>query len=214
MRAAEFDYVPAFGKDFLLPFFDPVVKLLGADRVRGMLLEGAQLRAGHRVLDLGCGTGTLAVAIKQRYPEVHVVGVDPDPKALVRARRKTERAAVSIQFDRGWAQTLPYADDSFDRVISTLTLHHLSIGAKRSALCEAHRVLKPGGSLHVLDMAGDAPHERSRLPRWLHAALHPSDNSANLILQFIRDVGFKEPQNYASDRLLAGMMVEFYRATA
>jgi ubiquinone/menaquinone biosynthesis C-methylase UbiE len=214
MHAANDDYVPAFGKDFLLPLFDPLVKLLGADRVRGLLLEEAQLRPGHRVLDVGCGTGTFAIAIKRRYPGVEVVGLDPDPKALVRGVRKAERAAVSIRLERGFAQALPYPDDSFDRVLSTLTLHHLPTGTKKTALREARRVLKPGGSLHVLDMAGDAPHECSRLPRWLHAGLHPRDNSANLILGLMRDVGFNDPRNYASDRLLAELVVDFYRATA
>jgi ubiquinone/menaquinone biosynthesis C-methylase UbiE len=214
MQAANDDYVPAFGKDFLLPLFDPLVKLLGADRVRDLLLEEARLRPGHRVLDVGCGTGTFAIAIKRRYPGVEVVGLDPDPKALVRGVRKAERAAVSIRLERGFGQALPYPDGSFDRVFSTLTLHHLPTGVKKATLREARRVLKSGGSLHVLDMAGDAPHERSRLPRWLHGGLHPRDNSANLILSLMRDVGFNDPQNYASDRLLVELVVDFYQATA
>jgi SAM-dependent methyltransferase len=73
-RGADRDYVPAFGKDFLLPFFDPFVKWLGADRVRGKLLDEARIQAGHRLLDIGCGTGTFAIAIKRRYPDVQVVG--------------------------------------------------------------------------------------------------------------------------------------------
>jgi ubiquinone/menaquinone biosynthesis C-methylase UbiE len=213
MHVANRDYVPAFGKDFLLPFFDPFVKLLGADRVRCKLLDEARVQPGHRLLDMGCGTGTFAIAIKRRYPDVQMVGLDPDPKALARGRRKAAHAAVCLQLDRGFAEALPYVDGSFDRVFSTLTLHHLPICVKRSALREARRVLKPGGSLHVVDMAGDAPHERSRLPRWLHSSLHPRDNSSNLILGFMRDAGFNDPQNHASDGLLGGLIVDYYRAT-
>jgi ubiquinone/menaquinone biosynthesis C-methylase UbiE len=206
------DYVPAFGKDFLLPFFDPFVKWLGADRVRGKLLDEARIQPDHRLLDIGCGTGTFAIAIKRRYPDVQVVGLDPDPKALARGHLKAERAGLSLRLDRGYAEALPYPDGSFDRVFSTLTLHHLPISAKKNALREACRVLKSGGSLHVLDMAGAEHHGRGRLPLWLHARLHPKDNSPNLILGFMRDAGFSDPQHYASDGLRAGLIVDYYRA--
>ena len=210
-RRADRDYVPAFGKDFLLPFFDPFVKWLGADRVRGKLLDEARIQSGHRLLDIGCGTGTFAIAIKRRYPDVQVVGLDPDPKALTRAHLKAERAGLSLQLDRGYAEALPYANGSFDRVFSTLTLHHLPISAKRNALREAHRVLKSGGSLHVLDMAGATPHER-RLPCWLHSRLHPKDNASTLILGLMHGAGFSDPQHYASGGLRAGLIVDYYRA--
>src|SRR5215470_9321324 len=95
-------YLPAAGKDWLLPFYDPIVKLIGGTRARQKLLELAQLRAGQRVLDLGCGTGTMSVAIKKLHPQVEVVGIDPDPKALIRARAKAARSAISVQFDQGF----------------------------------------------------------------------------------------------------------------
>ena len=75
-------YLPATGNHWALPLYDPLVKLLGADRARAVLLEQAVLRPGHRVLDIGCGTGTLAVSIKRQHPNVDVVGLDPDPTAL------------------------------------------------------------------------------------------------------------------------------------
>src|SRR5215469_3633838 len=93
-------YLPAAGLDLLLPLYDPMVKLLGADRARRKLFDQASVQAHHRVLDIGCGTGTLAVAIKAWTPSVEVVGLDPDPKALARCRRKAERAGVAIRFDQ------------------------------------------------------------------------------------------------------------------
>src|SRR5437762_6488263 len=96
MMGSSRTYLPAAGHDWSLPLYDPIVKLLGGDAARKALLEQAALRPGQRVLDVGCGTGTLATLIKQLYPDVEVVGPDPDPKALARARRKAARAGVSI----------------------------------------------------------------------------------------------------------------------
>src|SRR5215469_6148214 len=85
-------YLPAAGHDWALPFYDPFVKLLGADAARRTLLQQADLRPGNRVLDIGCGTGTFVELIKRVHPEVSVVGLDPDPKALARAKKKAARA--------------------------------------------------------------------------------------------------------------------------
>jgi len=146
-------YLPAAGKDWALPFYDPLVKLLGADSARLELLEQANLRPGDRVLDIGCGTGTLVALIKRRYPPVEVVGIDPDPKALARAAKKIKKAGAAVQLDRGFADELPYADESFDRVVSSFMFHHLEAGNREKTLREVRRVLRPGGSLHLLDFA-------------------------------------------------------------
>ena len=153
MSHANRDFLPAAGLDFLLPLYDPMVKLLGADRARKKLFDQASVQPCHRVLDVGCGTGTFAVAIKGWVPSAEVVGLDPDPKALARGRRKAERAGVYIRFDQGFANALPYSDGSFDRVFSSLMFHHLPEDAKFATMREVRRVLKPGGSLHLLDLS-------------------------------------------------------------
>ena len=101
-------YLPAAGHDWLLPFYDPIVKLIGGEAARKALFDQAALRPAHRVLEVGCGTGTLATMIERLHPDVEAVGLDPDPKALARARRKAARAAVSVQFDAGFAGELPW----------------------------------------------------------------------------------------------------------
>src|SRR5438046_2380861 len=159
-------YLPAAGHDWFLPLYDPFVKLVGGDRARRALLEQAGVRSGQRVLDVGCGTGTLAVLIKRLHPDVDVVGLDPDPKALARARRKAEREAVSIRLDRGFSDELPYSAASFDLVFSSLMFHHLSAEEKGPTLREIRRVLRPGGFLHLLDFGGRA----LRVPR--HTSPH------------------------------------------
>jgi len=101
---------------------------------RDRLLDQAHIRSGHRVLDVGCGTGSLTIQLKRLNPETDIVGLDPDPKALALARRKAARAAVSIQLDQGFGDELPYPDGSFDRVLSSLMFHHVPTDEKGKTL--------------------------------------------------------------------------------
>jgi len=138
--------------------YDPLTKVLGVDRARKALLEQARLQPPQRVLDIGCGTGTLAVVIKRAHPEVEVVGLDPDPNALARARRKASLAGASIQLDEGMAGALPYPDAAFDRVFSSFMFHHLQGDKKSHMLREVRRVLAPRGRFEMVDFAGpDVP---------------------------------------------------------
>ncbi|HSU90255.1 MAG TPA: class I SAM-dependent methyltransferase, partial [Sporolactobacillaceae bacterium] len=125
MEHAERSYLPAMGKRWLLPLYDPLLKLLGVDKTKRRLIEQAELKSGFRVLDIGCGTGSLAVLIKRMHPEVDVIGVDPDPAALSLSERKASRSGLSIEFDRGFSDHLSYPDASFDRVFSSFMFHHL-----------------------------------------------------------------------------------------
>ena len=148
---AERNYLPAMGKRWLLPLYDPLLKLLGVDKTKRRLIEQAALRSGFRVLDIGCGTGSLAVLIKRSHPEVEVIGTDPDPAALSISERKANRAGLLIEFDRGFSDHLSYPDGSFDRVFSSFMFHHLEPSERLATLREIGRVLKSGGSLHLLD---------------------------------------------------------------
>jgi ubiquinone/menaquinone biosynthesis C-methylase UbiE len=115
------------------------------------LLDQADVRAGESVLDLGAGTGTLAIRLKERSPAAQVTGLDADPDVLALARRKAADAGCEIEFIEGFSTELPFAGDSFDVVLSTLFFHHLTGPDKRTTLSEVRRVLKPGGRLHVAD---------------------------------------------------------------
>lgn len=147
-------FMPAMGRHGWLPLYDVVARLGGANRVYRAVAVAAAPPAGGRVLDVGCGTGSLALAVRRRHPDVEVVGLDPDGQILERARRKAARAGLAVDLDQGYAQQLPYPDGSFDRVLSTLMLHHLSPDAQEAMLAEVRRVLKPGGSVVVADVAG------------------------------------------------------------
>jgi ubiquinone/menaquinone biosynthesis C-methylase UbiE len=119
------------------------VKVLGGNSARRILLDQATVRPGHRVLDIGCGTGTLVMLIKRLHPDVDVVGLDPDPKALTRAKRKAERSAVSIRLDQGFSHEPPYPEASFDRVFSTFMFHQLMGDEREKTLYEVRRILTP-----------------------------------------------------------------------
>ncbi len=161
-------YLPAAGHDWLLPLYDPIVKVFGGDAARRALLEQAALRPDQRVLEIGCGTGTLAVQIKRRRPLIDVFGLDPDAKALARAKEKAVRAAVSILFDEGFAGSLPYPDASFHRVFSSFMFHHLSADDKRTMLDEVRRVLKDDGEFHMLDFESPKDGSQGFIARLVH----------------------------------------------
>ena len=204
-------YLPAAGHDWFLPLYDPFVKLMGGDAARKPLLDQAALRPGHRVLDIGCGTGSLAVLIKRVHPDVDIVGLDPDPKALARARRKAERASLAIQFDRGFADALPYPEASFDRVFSSLMFHHLEENEKKETLREVRRVLRPGGSFHMLDLGG-ASGGHGFLARWLHSSHRLSDNSEDRILTLMTEAELGDPRTVRRGAMLL-LPIAYFQAS-
>jgi ubiquinone/menaquinone biosynthesis C-methylase UbiE len=197
-------YLPAAGLDVLLPLYDPMVRLLGADGARRKLFEQAGALPQHHLLDIGCGTGTLAVAIKGWLPGAQVAGLDPDPRALARARRKARNAGVAIAFVQGFADDLPYPEASFDRVFSSLMFHHLPFGTKLPALREVRRVLKPGGSLHLLDFEQEGPHSHNPLAHWLHSSKHMQGNQSEQILGWMREAGFADARLVARQQRIFG----------
>jgi ubiquinone/menaquinone biosynthesis C-methylase UbiE len=213
MTDATRSYLPAAGRDWALPLYDPLVRILGGDAARKALLDQAALRSGHRVLDVGCGTGALAVAIKPAYPGVDLIGVDPDPKALERARRKAKRAGLAVRFDRGFGDDLPYPDASFDRVLSSFVYHHIPEAERLPTLRAIRRVLKPGGEFHMADFEGPGDSPRGLLARLLHSSDHLKGNSASEILGMLRQAGFIDPAKTRRRRMLIGG-VAYYRAAA
>lgn len=187
-------YIPALAYRWLTPLYDPVVQWTTRERAfKTALLKQADLRAGTRVLDLGCGTATLTLLAKGACPDADVVGLDGDPEILERARNKARRAGAVLSFDRAMSHQMPYADGHFDTVLSSLFFHHLTRDAKMATLREVHRVLKPGGTLHVADW-GKAANPLMRalfvLVQLLDGFETTGDNVAGLLPAFMSECGF------------------------
>jgi len=209
-------YLPAAGHDWTLPLYDPLVKLLGGDSARRALVEQADLQAGQRVLEVGCGTGTLLMLITRAQPALELTGLDPDVRALARAKRKIDAASASIRLDRGFSDTLPYADASFDRVFSCFMLHHLNGSDEKVAtLREIRRVLKPGGRLHLLDFAqSEAGHRPDVVARWMHSMHRLQDNTDARVRAFMNDAGLLAPTILKRAKMFFVFDLAYYQATA
>src|SRR5262249_39118845 len=204
-------YLPAAGRDLFLPLYDPIVKLLGGGAARESLLAQARIRPTDRVFDLGCGTGTMDIVIKKQFPGVEIIGIDPDPRALARARKKAAREALAIQFDQGFGDQLPYPTASFDRALSSFMFHHLPSEEKLNTLREVHRVLKLGGEFHMSDFEGPEDHEQGFIGRLLHSNHHLKDNSAANVIALRKEAGFGDAAKFGRQSKLFGG-VAYYRA--
>lgn len=204
-------YLPAAGHDFFLPLYDPIVKLLGGESARRALLDQAALRPGQRILEIGCGTGSLVIMIKHLYPRVDVIGLDPDPRALARARRKVSREALCIQFDQGFADQIPYPDASFEHVFSSFMFHHLPPDEKSKTLHSVRRVLKPAGEFHMVDFEGPEDGSHGFLAHLLHSNHRLEDNSERRVLSLLGQSGFSDSKKTGRRSMLFGG-VGYYRA--
>jgi ubiquinone/menaquinone biosynthesis C-methylase UbiE len=204
-------FLPGMGLDWLLPLYDPFTRLIGVESAHRRLADQAELESAARVLEIGCGTGNLALLVKRMRPQLEVVGLDPDPKALARAGRKARRAGLALELDRGFADALPYPDGSFDRVLSSLMFHHLEADLRVASLREALRVLRPGGSLHLMDFGGDShgAHGLARLARRSHAL---EDNWDGRIPTLMDEAGFSDATETAQLAKHIGRLA-YYRAT-
>jgi SAM-dependent methyltransferase len=190
-KGQEARYIPALGHRWLTPLFDPLLRwALPEATLKRRLIQQANIQPGQRVLDLGCGTATLTIMVKQMHPQADVVGLDGDPEVLDIARRKAARAGVAVRLEHGLAFQLPYPDQSFDRVVSSLVFHHLASADKRRTFADVLRVLPPGGELHILDFG--KPHTAygrfiAPLARRLEQA---ADNVNGLLPGMMREAGF------------------------
>jgi ubiquinone/menaquinone biosynthesis C-methylase UbiE len=147
----------------------------------------AQLQPGDAVLDVGCGTGTLALEVARRVGRAgRVAGIDPSPQQIARARAKAARRNAPIEFQIGVIEQLAFPDRTFDVVFSTLMMHHLPAPLKRQGLAEIARVLKPGGRLVIADFT----HKKER--QGPAAGFHAGGSRTHDLAALVKEAGFSQ----------------------
>ncbi|MCB0103638.1 MAG: methyltransferase domain-containing protein [Anaerolineales bacterium] len=193
-------YIPALSFRWLTPLYDPLLKwVMREETFKRRLIHHANIQPQMKVLDLGCGTGTLTLMLKRAHPEAQITGLDGDSEVLDIARNKSRDA--DIQWDEGLASSIPYPDSAFDRVVTSLVIHHLVTDDKRRAFEEVYRVLKPNGELYVLDFG--APHSSLTrfMTKYMRRLEEAADNFDGLIPRFVAEAGFgsvKEAENFVT----------------
>jgi SAM-dependent methyltransferase len=213
MATKAHDYVPVAGSDWLLVFYDPLCWVSGFGRRLDRLIEEANIQGAMRVMDVGCGTGTLVARLARRSPQAEIIGVDPDPKALAKARRKVAGAGGHVRFLEAYAQNLPAADGSIDRVLSSFMLHHLPLDINRAMIHEVRRVLAPGGSFHLADFMPEAKRADGLIARIMHHDADIQNNTPEQIAALLDEAGFTRVENLGAEKSVFGRVGRF-RASA
>ncbi len=196
LRSVSERYVPAAGRAVFTPVFDAVNTVtMRQSRWRPLLVERARAAQAKSILDLGCGTGAMAIALAQELPGSKVMGIDGDPEVLRRARAKAVAAGIELELYAALATAIPLADASVDCVVSTLVFHHLPPRVKRDALIETCRVLVPGGRLLICDV-GRAQDPVMRAVFFLVQLLDgfetTHENADGRLPQIVAESGFKD----------------------
>jgi ubiquinone/menaquinone biosynthesis C-methylase UbiE len=210
MAQKDSPYVPAFGLRWLAPLYDSFAKPFGGN-FRRRLIQQANIQSGQRVLDLGCGTGLLAIMLKQSMPEARVTGLDGDEEVLMIARKKAESAQADIQWDHALAHDMPYPDQSFDVVVSSFVTHHLTRADKARAFQEVYRVLRPGGGFNIVDF-GPPFNLLTRIQASVMKNLErTADNFSGRIVPILTEAGFRSAKEAEHVVTFFGP-IAFYRA--
>jgi len=210
LKNSQKNYVPALRFRWLTPYYDAVVGATTREKIfKRALIQQSNIESGQRVLDLACGTGTLAIWIKKAVGGVEMIGVDGDPAILRLATRKAEWAALEVQFDTAMSFALPYPEAKIDRVVSSLFFHHLSWDDKRLTVREIYRVLRPGGELHVADW-GKASNIFMRalfvFVQVLDGFSNTQDNVSGKLVQLFQEEGFVDVAERTTFNTIFGTM--------
>jgi len=162
-----------------------------ARRIRDELVDLAAPAQGEHVLDVGCGTGTLAIALKARVGAGKVCGIDPSPEMIDVAQKKAAKAGADTDFRRATIEALPFPDNSFDIVTSTLMLHHLPREAKRQGLIQVRRVLRRGGRFTAADVAAKSHSPLGHLVS-LFGGHAPHESMVAELMPMLKEAGFSD----------------------
>lgn len=193
MKRANKKYIPALKFNFLSSLFDFFLAVtMPEQKIKLSLLQQTRLHSGEKVLDFGCGTGTLVIMAKKLCPEIELSGIDVDKKILRIAEKKIDRQKLNINLLNYDGSYLPFTDASFAKVVSSLVFHHLTSEQKKLAFQELFRVLAPGGEIHIADF-GKGKNKFMQalffLIRSLDGLNNTRDNAKGLIPNYLTAAG-------------------------
>ncbi len=198
-------YIPALRFNWLTKIYNPLIAFTMPElKFKAALISQADIKPNHYVLDFGIGTATLSILLRKNQPECHIDGVDVDENIIKIAKEKIEKEKAQIVISKYDGIILPYEDNTFDRVITSLVFHHLDREQKLNSLKELKRVLKPSGELHIADW-GKATSLLMRTLFYLVQVLDgfktTNDNVKGLLPHYIESVGFSKvtlTKNYST----------------
>ncbi len=188
-------FIPALGYDFLSDYYDFTIKVtMPEKKFRNRLIDFVDPKENEKILEFGFGTAQNIIILKQRFPNCNVLGVDIDPKIKSIAEYKLNKGGIQVPLYLYDGNKLPFEDDSFDKVYSSLVFHQLDMISKLKCLLEINRILKPNGELIIGDW-GKAKTKWMRLSFYLVQLLDgfktTTDNVNGLMTKYITDAGFK-----------------------
>jgi SAM-dependent methyltransferase len=211
-------FLPGMGKTWLLPLYDVFTRIGGVRSLHERAVELAGIETRQAVVDVGCGTANLSLAVLAAQPGARVTGLDPDGPALRRAARKARRRGVSLTLVQGYADRIPAEDASLDHVISSLAVHHLDDDDRVAFARDALRALRPGGRVTVVDFGGPVSnaedvthparghghgpvHARRHLPRLMRSRVAHSPlvarNHGDGLVALLAEAGFGDAREVA-----------------
>ncbi len=189
------EFIPALGYDWLTGFYDLTIKLTMPEKIfRAKLIDELDPKDNEIILEFGFGTGQNIILAHQRNDKARLIGVDIDPKVRKIAEYKIKKLGLEITLDLYDGKTFQYADNSFNKIFSSLVFHQLDKETKLSCLKEIYRVLKPNGQLTIGDW-GHAKSKTMRIAFYLVQILDgfktTNDNVNGLLPNFIEQAGFR-----------------------
>lgn len=187
----KYEYIPPSGYHWLTKFYDHLLILAGFGRkFREKIVNAIDIKPDDKILDVGCGTGIFLELLKKKYPVVSVIGIDPDQEALSIASKRLS-LFQNVKLIKAFAEALPFENESFDIVFSTLVFHHLPNDVKQKAVAEIYRVLKPRGKVVIVDFGTSKHRNKYRFITFWENFEYLEGNLKGLIPEFMKQTGFE-----------------------
>jgi ubiquinone/menaquinone biosynthesis C-methylase UbiE len=215
LQSKEHQFIPALRFHWATKFYDPLVRWTTKEYpFKRALIAQANLNNNQTILDLACGTGTLSIGIKRRFPSIKIFAVDADNEILEKAENKALERDLQIDFGQSFSNELNFENEKFDRVFSTLSFHHLTHEEKIKTIGEIVRVLKNDGEFHLADYGfpiNKSQKALSNLIRLIDGNPTTSDNLKGFLGILLEENGFAKVEKTGHFNTVLGT-IRLFRA--